>query len=114
MKSKEYIFIGHCDQAKEYKLFDLVKRQNFLNRDVDFIEDCTKILGEDIEKKKSCQESPFTHILPEIATNDDKVVEREAIEEDNRINEGNHNDHDMIYGDDGENHSESSQSDGNN
>ena len=28
-----------------------MKRQTFLSRDVDFIEDCTKILGEDIEKK---------------------------------------------------------------
>jgi hypothetical protein len=70
---------------------------------VDFIEDCTKIQEEDIEKKNSYQESPFTHFLLEIATNDDKFVEREAIEGENRINEGNHDDHDMINGDDGEN-----------
>ena len=65
-------------------------------------------------KEKSCQESLFIHCLPEIATNDNKVVRRETIEEDNRINEGNHNDHDMTYRDDGENYNESSQFDGNN
>jgi hypothetical protein len=35
---------------------------------MDFIEDFTKIQEEDIEKKKSFQESPFIHFLPEIAT----------------------------------------------
>ena len=70
---------------------------------MDFIEDCTKIQGEDIEMKKSCQDSPFIHFLLEIAINDDKFLKREAIEGENRINEGNHDDHDMINGDDGQN-----------
>jgi hypothetical protein len=34
---------------------------------VDFVEDFTKIHEEDIEKKKSFQESPFIHFLLEIA-----------------------------------------------
>jgi hypothetical protein len=55
---------------------------------VDFFEDCTKIQGEDIEKKKSCQESPFIHFLSKIAPNDDKLVGEDAIEGKNRINEG--------------------------
>jgi hypothetical protein len=41
-------------------------------------------------------------------------VGREAIEGENRINESNHDDHDMIYGNDEESHSESSQYDGDN
>jgi hypothetical protein len=48
---------------------------------VDFIEDCTKTQGEDIEKKKSCHESPFTHFLYEIATNDDKFMEKRLLRE---------------------------------
>jgi hypothetical protein len=41
-------------------------------------------------------------------------VGRKAIEGKNTINKSNHDDHDMIYGDDRKNHSESSQSDGDN
>jgi hypothetical protein len=79
---------------------------------VDFIDNCTKIQGEDIEMRISCQKSPFIHFLPKIATNDDKVVEREAIEGSNRIHEGNHDDHDMMY--DGKNYRKSSKFNGNN
>jgi hypothetical protein len=106
--------MDYSDETKGYKLFDPIKMKMFLSKDVDFFEDCTKIQGKDIEKKRSCQESPIIHFLSKIATNDDKLVEREAIEGEDIINEGNHDDHNMIYGDDGENHSESSQSDGDN
>jgi hypothetical protein len=81
---------------------------------VDFIEDCIKIQREDIEKKQSSHESPFIHFLLEIATNDDKLLEREVIGGENRINKGNHDDYDMIYGDDGKNQNESPQLDGDN
>jgi hypothetical protein len=37
---------------KRYKLFDHVKRQTFVRRDIDFIKDCTKIQGGNIEKNK--------------------------------------------------------------
>jgi TnpA family transposase len=47
--------------------------------------------------------------LPKIVTDDDKVVRREAIKGENIINEGNHDDHAKIYGDDGENHTELNQ-----
>jgi hypothetical protein len=53
-----------------------------------------------LRRKILVKNHQITHFLPELATNDDKLVGREAIDGENKINEGNYN-YDDHNGDDG-------------
>ena len=82
MNTKKCIFIGYNNQSKGYKLFDPIKRQTFMSRDVDFIENMT-MNQEEVFQENLFKNSPFTSFLPTNENQTNELANGDVVGEEN-------------------------------